>query len=273
MQRHALLGRTLREKIAAAEAADYAGISLFADDVEQASREGIDVSDLSERLGAAGLRVAEIDPLGGWLPRSPPGEGMFRHSEEDLCRLAEAISARSLNLVEVTGRRPSLDDAAEAFAGVCDRARERGLLVCLEFMPFGGIPNLNLAREIVESADRSNGGLMIDTWHLQRSGSTLDELRSLPGELILGIQISDASREPEGALVQETMNSRRFPGEGDLDLVGFVRTLDAIGSRAPLGIEVLSQEARALPPRETARRAADGLRTILARARSAPADR
>ena len=262
-----LLGRTLSEKIEAARSAGFRGISLFADDVEQARGEGIDDAGLRARLADAGLAVAEIDPLGCWLPSHPEGSGMFRHTEADLCRLAEATGARSLNVVEVTGAQTPVDEAAEAFAGVCDRARERGLLVGLEFMPFGGIPSLKLAAEIVRSAGRPNGGLMLDTWHLTRSGGTLEELCALPGDAVLGVQISDAPLRPEGALIEETMNARRFPGDGDVDLVGFVRALDAIGSRAPLGIEVLSEEARRLAPEGTARRAADGLRAVLAQAR------
>ena len=61
-------------------------------------------------------------------------------------------------------------------------------------------------------------------------------------------------------LVKETMEARRLPGEGAIDLVGLIRTLDGIGCSAPIGVEVFSAELRQLPPVEAARRSADATR-------------
>ncbi|WP_288364686.1 2Fe-2S iron-sulfur cluster-binding protein, partial [uncultured Spongiibacter sp.] len=42
-------------------------------------------------------------------------------------------------------------------------------------------------------------------------------------------------------LLDETLHHRLMPGEGDMDLVGFIRILDGIGSQAPFTLEVLSK--------------------------------
>src|SRR5262249_37178835 len=148
------------------------------------------------------------------------------------------VGARSLTLVEFYGARVELDAAVEAFAAVCDRAREHGVLVHLEFLPWAGIPDLRSAWEIVRRAGRANGGLLVDSWPLFRSGAQPEELLAIPGDRVLGVQLDDAPARPEADLALETQHRRLLPGEGSFDLVGLVRALDAIGCAAPLGVEV-----------------------------------
>ena len=108
----------------------------------------------------------------------------------------------------------SLDEAAAAFAGLCDRAAEHGLLVHLEFLPWSKIPDLATAWQIIRGADRPNGGLMLDAWHYFRSGPDSTLLRSIPGASILGVQLSDAPAAPEPEPLQATLHARLLPGQG-----------------------------------------------------------
>ena len=79
------------------------------------------------------------------------------------------------------------------------------------------------------------------------------------------------SHQREAAdLAHATRRGRLIPGEGAFDWSGFLRTLAAIGSPAPLTVEVLNDElAAALPPRELARRLGDAVRALRERARPA----
>ena len=74
-----------------------------------------------------------------------------------------------------------------------------------------------------------------------------------------------ATGEP---LAQESMHARRLPGDGDIDLLGLVRTLDAIGCSAPLGAEVFSDDLAGLTPAEVGRRVGEATRALLASART-----
>ena len=166
------------------------------------------------------------------------------------------------------GVRPSLDEAAGAFAAICDGAAEHGLIAHIEFLPFGGIPDLKSGWRIVEAAGRKNGGLTIDSWHLFRSRSTLDELARIPGAHIGTVQINDAPAEASGPLFEETMRRRLLPGDGALDIVGLVRTLDRIGSTAPIGVEVFTNAQQTKPVAEVALAWAHTARGILTQART-----
>ncbi len=263
---------SFRERVEAAAGAGFAGVSLFVTDYFRARGEGLTDADLRALLDDHGLAVAEVDPLLRWVPgaelaadASAEGAAFFDHGEEDFFAAAEAVGARSINAALATDAALPRDAVAEAFAGLCDRARERGLLVHLEFLPWTQLPDLASALDVVEAAGRPNGGVTLDAWHHFRGGGDAEDVGRAPGARILAVQLDDAPREPEADLVEETTHRRLLPGEGDLDLVGLLRALRRIGSPAPLGVEVFSDALAALPPEVAAKRAADSLRTLLER--------
>ncbi len=268
----------LLERLAPARAAGYSGVSLQPHEHARLRAAGTGDAELRSRVADAGLAIAELDAVTTWLPdHAPPASfpsglsDMLRGcTPERLVPIAASIGARSLTVVEFYGARVDLDVAAESFAGICDLAASHGLLVHLEFLPWAGIPDLRSAAEIARRAGRSNGGLLIDSWHLFRSGATLAELAEIPGERVLGVQLDDAPARAEADLAVETQHRRLLPGEGSFDLVGLVRTLDRIGSRAPLGVEVFSDALAEQPIETVARTSADAARRILSRARQSP---
>ena len=150
----------------------------------------------------------------------------------------------------------------EPFASLCDRAADLGVQVHLEFMPMSAITDLAAAWDIVRDADRPNGGIVFDTWHFFRGNPDFDLLSRIPGERILGVQLDDALPTVRGTLREDTQR-RLLPGEGSFDLPGIITALRTAGWTGPWGVEILSEEHRALPVREALQRAADGARSLL----------
>jgi len=263
-------GISFRERLAAAQAGGFTGLSLWGRDYQVARDEGLSDRDIRLLLADHGVAVAELDPAWWWLPgasdiRIPPEldeERIFGFGERELFGIAEGVGARSLNAVDVFGGSWSLDEAAAAFAGLCDRAADHGLLVHLEFLPWSRIPDLTTAWQVVRAADRPNGGLMLDAWHYFRSGTDSTLLRSIPGASILGVQLSDAPATPEPEPLHATLHERLLPGEGELALPTLLADLGATGAAAPLGVEVFSDVLHALPPEEVGRLAGLALRAL-----------
>jgi sugar phosphate isomerase/epimerase len=263
---------SFRERVAAAGAGGFSGLSLWGRDYLVARDEGLRDGDIRLLMADHGLSVAELDPAWWWLPGAseihiPPEhdqQQIFRFGERELFAVAEGVGARSLNAVDVFGGSWSLDDAATAFAGLCDRAADHGLLVHLEFLPWSRIPDLSTAWQVVRAADRPNGGLMLDAWHYFRSGPDRKLLRSVPGASILGVQLCDAPATAEPDPLHATLHERLLPGNGELDLVGLLADLRATGTAAPLGVEVFSDALHALEPQEVGRMAGTSLRSVLA---------
>jgi sugar phosphate isomerase/epimerase len=249
----------------AARAGGFSGITLWPEHVERARAAGHSDSDLRARIADAGLVVADLDPLLTWLPDDPVPAGFA--AESTFYALAEVFGARSLNAAQGFGATLDRDRAAEAFAGVCDRAAEHGLLVTLEYLPWSGIPDAASALDVVERAGRANGAVMVDVWHTFRGPTDEAQLRALPAERIGSVQLNDAPARPWDDLVAETMRDRRLPGEGDAPLVEWLRILDGCGLAAPLGVEVFSEALRRAPPEQVGRRCGEAARAVLARAR------
>jgi sugar phosphate isomerase/epimerase len=269
-----LMATPLFERLAPAVDAGFRGVSLQPMDVVAARDGGHTPADLAARVADHGLAIAEFDAITTWdEAHEPPPEwgeaglAMKAGTAENLCPLAAAVGARSVSIVEYFGVHLGTDRAAVGFARACDIAAEHGLLVTLEFLPWTGVATLAEAVEIIRSAGRPNGALLVDSWHLFRSGATLDELARVPGELVGYVQIDDAPTSPEADPMDETTHRRLVPGDGDLDLVGFVRALHGLGYAGPLGVEVYSDELARLAPGEAARRCAVGTRAVLEAAR------
>ena len=177
---------SFRARVNAAVAGRFRGISMWGRDYARARADGHTDHDIREMIADAGLAVAEVDPAWWWLPGArETGESIpehfddmevFRFGPDELLRIAEAIGARSLNAVDVFGGDWTGEDAAECFAALCDRSREHGLLVQVEFLPWSKIPDLVTAAAIVRDAGCVNGGVAVDSWHFARSNSDLGDL-------------------------------------------------------------------------------------------------
>jgi sugar phosphate isomerase/epimerase len=261
-----LRAASIAEKCDAAVAGGFSAITLWPTDVSRAQREGLALSDVKLLVADRGLAVADLDALLSWLPgeAAPPGFA----GEAEFYAIADGVGARSLNVVQGFGTTVDVDRAAEALAGVCDRAREHGLLVTLEYLPWSGIPDAATALAIVERCGRANASILFDTWHTFRGPTDDAQLEKIPGARIGSVQINDAPAEPEANLVAETMTARLLPGEGAAPLARWLRWLDDIGSTAPIGVEVFSTALDALPPVEVGRRCGAAARAVLAAARS-----
>jgi sugar phosphate isomerase/epimerase len=263
------------ERLAAASGAGFAGMSVWARDYEAARRDGWTDADLRAQLDDHGLAVAELDPAWWWTPGEVDVASLvaidtmevFRYGEIEMFAIADALGARSINAADVLGGSWGVDDAAEAFAGLCDRAAEHNLLVHLEFLPWSRVADLRTASEVVSRADRRNGGVAIDAWHWFRSETPSDvvTLRAIPGDKVLAIQLDDAPATPEPNLMSATLHQRLLPGEGAIDLAALLGALQDIGTATPLGVEVFSDALHALGPIEAAQRAADAARSVMAR--------
>ena len=253
------------ERLDAARAGGFAGISLRVRDHARARADGLSDADLRARLDDAGVAVAEIEVLNAWRPGARGGRNA--PSADEVFAIATGVGARSICVVEGPGELPSLDEAARIFGALCDRAADAGLLLHFEFFP-GSALDLDACLAILAAADRPNAGLTVDTWHLARTPGGLERLCA-SGARVCALQLCDspAVTAPEPDYMAATLTGRLVPGAGALDLAGFVRAMDAHGCAAPLGAEIWSSVLAEQPPREVARRVGDALRALATAAR------
>ena len=174
-----------------------------------------DGAALPRRLEDAGVRVQVIDAIGGDLPGSLAGS-----AGADLCfQAAEAVGAPIVNICHYRfeGEPPGLSEMTDAVGTITRDAASRGLRVVLEFVPDSGIPDLAFAMAIVQGVDLPACGVLLDPWHLARSGGTVADVAALPVGSIGAFQLDDRIEPPPGT-PYVPMTGRDLPGEGDLPL-------------------------------------------------------
>jgi len=257
------------ERIAAAAAAGFSGVGMLVDDYTACRAAGLSDADMRAILDDHGIQVAELEFLFDWS-RGDERATFARRVEDQLYAIADAFGARHMNVGDINpaGEQAPLALVAERFAALCDRAAAHGLLVAIEFLPWTDIPDARTAWEIARLAGRRNGGLLVDAWHYFRGTTDADQLRAVPADRFISVQLDDADAERIGESYEDTLR-RRLPGEGTFDLVALIRLLDDIGVRAPLSIEIISPEHHARPLEEAARLAHDTTRRVLQVARQA----
>jgi sugar phosphate isomerase/epimerase len=145
------------------------------------------------------------------------------------------------------------------FGALCARAADEGLSIALEIVPWSNVPDVVTALDFMEPA---NAGLVIDCWHIFRGGFALSELKRIPAERVLCVQVNDADAQPSGPLAEDTLR-RRLCGDGVFDLVGFAAALDGAGADVPFSVEIISPEIAALPAPEAARMSIAAARRVL----------
>nr|BFD44537.1 TIM barrel protein [Pseudomonas sp. FFPRI_1] len=209
------------------------------------------------RLRDTGVRVLDVEIL-----RLKP-QTRIKDFEGVLAVGAEFAASELL----VAGNDPDEARMTDNFAALCDLAVQYGLHPHLEFMPWTDARNLEQAVRVVENAGRSNGCVLVDAFHFDRSASRLEDLAKVAPARLRYAQLCDvAGPRPEDMqeILRQARNERRFPGDGDCDLPGLLKCLP---DNLPLSLEIptlqlLEQGVSAL---QRAQMALDKARALLAR--------
>lgn len=179
------------------------------------------------RLADTGLRVLDVE-----LIRCGPDDEPDQYLT--VFEAAAMIGAR-----HVIAQLPDPDRAraTDRFGRLCDLALDFGLTVDLEFTSWTETADLATAAALVEAVDRANAGVLVDVLHFFRSGSSLDQLASLPPAWLRFVQLCDAPAAApptvEG-VIHTARAARSLPGYGGLPLRDLLDRLPAV----PFSLEV-----------------------------------
>ena len=94
-----------------------------------------------------------------------------------------------------------------------------------------------------------NVGLLLDAWHWHHAGATTDDIIHAGRERIVHVHYDDAPNLPPEQIKD---NERLLPGEGVINLTGFLQALYKIGYTDALSVEVFGR-LKNVPPEEAAK--------------------
>lgn len=254
------LSGTLPDKLESAAAAGFEGVEIFEQDLLAFDGSPAEAGRMAADLG---LAITVFQPFRDFEAMPEPARARNLDRAE---RKFDTMQALGTDLVLVCSntQAAAIGDAARAAADLremAERAAKRGLRVGYEALAWGRHVNRwRQAWDIVRQADHPALGLILDSFHTLCLGDDLDGLGdTVPAEKLFFLHLADAPRLTMDAL-SWSRHHRSFPGQGELDVAGFLRsTLDA-GYAGPISLEIFNDEFRAAPSRRIAR---DGLRSLV----------
>ncbi len=237
------------DRCAQAARVGFRGLGLWHADVSH-QLESRSLAEMKSIFDDAGLRYLEVEFLADFF--AEPGSPERTASDALRRRLfdtAAAFGAHHIKVGNIPGTPCEPGKLVQEFAALCDDAAlHTDARIAYEFMPFDvNVNTLDGALALVTEAGRSNGGLAIDTWHMSKLGIPTADMARIPPEYLTWVELSDGHFATHDDPIDEVINHRSLPGEGEFDIPGYVRACREAGYDQPWGVEVLSAQLRSLP--------------------------
>ncbi|MCI4665107.1 MAG: sugar phosphate isomerase/epimerase [Neomegalonema sp.] len=211
------------------------------------------LADTKAAMAATGLRVADIEFV-KIEPDTAP---------ETLAPLLDVGAELGARHLITAPYDPDLSRMADRLSALSELAAARNIRLALEFFPWTVLPDLSAARAMAARCDDAIG-ILVDSLHFDRSGSSLAELKATPPELLPFAHICDAPVAPpytEAQLLHAARAERLPPGDGEIDLPAII---EALPPDIPLAAEApMSALSATAGHDETLRRVFEATRKIV----------
>ena len=253
------LSGTLEDKLRAAAAAGFTGVEMLEYDLVMSPWSPRRVADEAAGLG---LSIEVYQPF--HVETVPPDlfPATLRHAERKFDLLSRARCERpGVLLVE---NRATDSTTTTWLRSSCTRwpaaPSSAGLRLAYEAVPWGRVRTHEDAWRIVQRVDHPALGLCLDSFHVLSIGNDPAVIAQMAGDKVFHVQLADAPRLNMD--VREwSLHHRMFPGQGSLDVAGFLRQVLASGYAGPMALEVFNDVYQQEDPRHAA---TDAMRSMLA---------
>ena len=249
----------LAEVLGVAARTGWDAVELRRIDFRRAIEAGGRGEDVLDLVRASAVPVAAVGVEFGWMFAEGDERRRLLGVFAESCRWAEALGCATVMSPVDKGRGDSAR-AAERVREVADLAVKHGARLALEFNSQAEqINTLERCREIVARAGHPGCGLLVDTYHLERSGGSGRSLAALGASEIAYVQYSDV---PARGLVPGATLDRVPPGGGT---VNFREIWDALTAKNYAGYasyEAPNPAAWARPADDVAREALTATRAL-----------
>jgi 2-keto-myo-inositol isomerase len=224
-------------------------------------------ADLKRLLDEHSLEPWSINSIEHVTFRTPHDYAAVKEECERLCSIAGELGCPYI--VVVPGKLPEgatkeqiIDESVRVLNELGDIAQHHGVRLAFEFLGQRdcSVQTLDLAKEIIETIDRANIGLVIDTFHFYAGNSTFEAIDTLDPEKLFIFHINDAEDLPKDQL---TDAQRLYPGTGILPIREMKEHFDRIGYNRMVSVEIFRPEYWAQDPFDVARRAKAATEEVL----------
>jgi sugar phosphate isomerase/epimerase len=226
---------SFEERVKSAARAGFTGIGLWHTDLEHICVLH-PLRDVKAILDDNGIKHVELEFLTDWFVDGA------RRAESDsrkrrLLAASAAIGAHHVKVGDFYNTPCTMPRLIDSFAALCREADDYGATVGFEFMSSAMIHTLAGSLEMVAGAGARNGGLIIDIAHTVALGISNEDLSLIPAKYLVNVELNDnwLPSTPGYDPAQ-----RRFCGEGEFDIQGFIAAIASTGYAGQWALEVFS---------------------------------
>ncbi len=242
----------LADVLRVARETGWGAIELRRLDFTRAAERGQSGAEVIELVKASGLPVACVGVELGWMWARGDDRTRLLQVFTEQCERARMLGATTV-MSPVDRGRGDLGEAAASLREVAEIAARHGVKLALEFNSQAEQFNsLEAIRELMARASHPGCGLLLDAYHLGRSGADPRAIEKvLPAEIAY-VQYSDVPRsglEPGKAL------DRLPPGKGSVPFKEFFGAISRKGYTGYMSYEAPNASAWARAAEDVAREA------------------
>ncbi|WP_284744690.1 sugar phosphate isomerase/epimerase family protein [Amycolatopsis sp. RTGN1] len=254
----------IERRIAAVAAAGYRGFGINHADLV-AARDDIGLARLAELFAAHGIVHIELEVIDHWWTAEAS------QARADLLDAAAALGARHIKVgAGMLGDQYDPAVLRSSFAELASEAAAAGTRIALEACAFSSMPTLEPAARLVADVALPAAGLLLDIWHIYRSGMDYPTMAALvPHGHLFAVELDDGAADQIGSGFEDTFDNRVLCGQGDFDVPAFIDAVTGLGYDGPWGVEMMSHRHRALDPETAVAEAFDAAAKLLTAGRKA----
>jgi 2-keto-myo-inositol isomerase len=227
-------------------------IELRRIDFARAAEKGQPAAEVLDFVRKSNLVVACVGVELGWMFAEGAERQRLLRAFDESCRWAADLDCATV-MSPVDRGQGDHGRAVVSLREVGDIAARHRVRLALEFNSQAEQFNtLDRVREVLVRAGHSSCGLLIDSYHLQRSGDHPRALRDIASEEIVYVQYSDVAEE---GLKPGVITDRLPPGKGIVPFTEFFQNLKEKGYHGYFSYEAPNPSSWARDPEEVAREA------------------
>jgi len=247
------------EAVETAGRTGFDGFGFWVKDLRRYGESGGSLVRLKARLAALALDPCELLAVRKWQD-CPLSE--FGPAEEEAQRVFDLASSIGCQLVTspASASPHSIDGLPDALSKICDIATSYDITIAFEFIAGRPIGDLESAIRVVRAARKENVGILLDVFHLHKSGSSAEDVLQLDPAEVAMVHMNDVREKPREMLRDK---DRLYPGDGVADITSLVRALREIGYGGYFSIEIFNDQYWSMDPDAVAREALEKTRAAL----------
>jgi len=228
--------------VEAAAKAGFHGLEPWINELDAYTKGGGTLKDLGKRIADAGLTVEGAIAFNSFL------------NDDDAQRAAslERLKVDMDKVAQIGGRRiaappgnskvaVSLDNAAKYYVEALEMGEKMGVQPLLEL--WGTHPLLGPLKNgiyVTTAAGRADASLLLDVFHLYKSGTPFASLKQINGASLHLMHINDYPQAADAATLND--GSRIYPGDGVAPFRQILRDLRDSGFRGCFSLELFNRD-------------------------------